>query len=456
MDDNKNESSELASIESAKYVVLGNVDAGKSSFISVMEKNVLDNGNGSARKLITKYKHELESGKTSSQTPHYIVKNNEITTLIDLCGHFKYLKTTINGVTGSNADYGIVMVGANMGLVGTTNEHLMTLLTVGIPFIIIVTKIDICPDNIMDALKKNISKIAKQMKKQVMFFEDAEEKINGTYIKEKHTAIIELFQKGIRSMIPIVMVSNKTGHNIKFVREFLTTIKPKSYLLRKGLIQEEINKNNYPMVMYIDTTFNVPGIGLVLSGCDKFKPIQLGQKLYVGPINNQYISVTVKTMKNPIRENITVINPNESGTIGIRIDSKGTYNREMFLKGQIVTDNYDFAIKNTFRKFNCDVRIFNHSTTIKNGYETVINCETIRQTAKFKISDDTVLRSDLTSKHNIEIMFKQRSEFILPETIFVFTEGKMMGRGIINCGVNSVTDEIKIKKSKRARLKMIP
>jgi len=153
---------EIEKIESAKYLVLGNVDAGKSSFVGVMEKNVLDDGNGYARSLITKIKHEQDTGRTSTHSPHYLIKNNEITTLIDLCGHEKYLKTTMFGVMGLFGDYGIVMVGANMGICEMTKEHIALLVANRIPFMIIVTKIDICPANVMANLKKNIQSIAKK------------------------------------------------------------------------------------------------------------------------------------------------------------------------------------------------------------------------------------------------------------------------------------------------------
>ena len=42
--------------------------------------------------------------------------SSRIISLVDLCGHEKYLKTTINGLTGLTPDFGCVVVGANMGL----------------------------------------------------------------------------------------------------------------------------------------------------------------------------------------------------------------------------------------------------------------------------------------------------------------------------------------------------
>jgi elongation factor 1-alpha len=446
---------EIEKIESAKYVVLGNVDAGKSSFVGVMEKNILDDGNGYARSLITKIKHEQDTGRTSTHSPHYLLKENEITTLIDLCGHEKYLKTTMFGVMGLFSDYGIVMIGANMGICGMTAEHISLLVANRIPFITVVTKIDICPINVMAVVKKDLERIAKRNKKEIIYFEEDEKEINGSYLKESHKAIIETFQERKTSIMPVIMVSNKTGHNINFVRELITSIKSKSYLERKGIIIPEINpKNNgYPMIMFIDSTFSVTGIGIVLSGTVKYGTLSLGQKVFLGPVNNTYITITVKSLQNCISENVNILQENESGSIGIRLDTKGSYTREMFSKGQIVTTDMDFAMKNTCYTMECMVAIFNHPTTIRNGYQTVIHCGTIRQTGKFKIKDDVLLRTN--SKENIIIKFLQRPEFILPDTLFMFRDGRTKGMGKVISTIPFTEDvletTIRSKKGSRKR-----
>lgn len=42
--------------------------------------------------------------------------SSKIVSITDLCGHEKYLKTTINGLTGLSPDFGVVIIGANMGM----------------------------------------------------------------------------------------------------------------------------------------------------------------------------------------------------------------------------------------------------------------------------------------------------------------------------------------------------
>jgi GTPase len=108
-----------------KICIGGSVDAGKSTTIGVLTKNVIDDGRGYARSLILKGKHELESGRTSQISFNYINYNNEKSlTLIDLAGHEKYLKTTIHGLCNSNLDLTCIIVGANMGINKMTREHL--------------------------------------------------------------------------------------------------------------------------------------------------------------------------------------------------------------------------------------------------------------------------------------------------------------------------------------------
>lgn len=76
--------------------------------------------------------------------------SKKITTFFDLCGHEKYLKTTINGLTGLVPDYSMIIVGSNMGIPKMTKEHLGISLFLKIPFMIVLTKIDIAPQNIYD------------------------------------------------------------------------------------------------------------------------------------------------------------------------------------------------------------------------------------------------------------------------------------------------------------------
>ena len=133
-----------------RVAVVGNVDSGKSTLTSVLTKSILDDGRGSARLRVFNYSHEAKNGRTSSIAneimgfdehghqifpEHFVANKNKywseimaktkkVVSLIDLCGHEKYLKTTMLGMVGLVPDYVMIVVGANMELSKMTKEHL--------------------------------------------------------------------------------------------------------------------------------------------------------------------------------------------------------------------------------------------------------------------------------------------------------------------------------------------
>ena len=52
-------------------------------------------------------------------------------------------------------------IGANAGVVGMTKEHLGLALALGVPVFVVVTKIDMCPPNILQETLQMLHKILK-------------------------------------------------------------------------------------------------------------------------------------------------------------------------------------------------------------------------------------------------------------------------------------------------------
>lgn len=170
------ESKSKISSNDIRCAVIGNVDSGKSTLVGVLTKGELDDGRGSARMKVFNYTHEAANGRTSSigqeimgfdrtdeqvmtdrshstknsAWGHIVTNSRKLVTFIDLCGHEKYLKTTMFGLVGHLPDYGMIIVGANMGVSKMTKEHLGISLALKIPFFIVVTKIDIAPPEIYE------------------------------------------------------------------------------------------------------------------------------------------------------------------------------------------------------------------------------------------------------------------------------------------------------------------
>ena len=92
-------------------------------------------------------------------------KSDKFITFLDLCGHEKYLKTTMFGMVGLMPDYAMIIVGANMGVSRITKEHLGIALALKIPIIVVVTKIDLAPDEVRENTIKTIMTLLKAMDK---------------------------------------------------------------------------------------------------------------------------------------------------------------------------------------------------------------------------------------------------------------------------------------------------
>ena len=275
-----------------KYGITGNVDAGKSTFLGVITSGKYDNGKGSARMRIAKHKHELTSGRTSSVSQEIIGFNREgelvneklakkshsggkvewssivkdsskIITFFDLAGHKKYLRHTISGISSNDLDYVLVVVGANMSMavaaeksatkkkdwINMTKEHMVLSLSMRIPCIVVVTKIDSTEDTVRLETIKGIKKLVKS--KFAPFPVESIEEIN---------TCVDLMGAStgsdMPSIIPIIQVSNVTGEGHDILRK----------LLHKLPARKEYNTGSPPILQIQDIFTQVEGTATVIAG----------------------------------------------------------------------------------------------------------------------------------------------------------------------------------------------
>jgi GTPase len=297
------------SVKEVRVAVIGNVDSGKSTLVGVLTKCSLDDGRGSLRKLVFNFTHEKDNGRTSSVTQEMmgfkkgkqieperlnekkhaswinITKHaDKIVSLIDLCGHEMYLKTTIFGLTGLLPDYALIVVGANMGVQRMTKEHLVIALALKIPIFIVMTKIDIAPDDIRKNTLENIIRILKSSGAQKM----------PIVIREDDD--LNIYSQSILSntVCPIFSISSTNGEGIPKLRTFMGTLMSRKDNIRQELkidsnLTNNINKKddgvNTPdkVEFLIDSVFSVKGVGLVCSGTLISGKVVVNQTLLLGP-----------------------------------------------------------------------------------------------------------------------------------------------------------------------------
>jgi small GTP-binding protein len=391
--------------------VLGNVDSAKSTTISVLKHNILDNGRGSARKKVFKHKHEQDTGRTSSINHTHIKVKDRMVSYVDLAGHEKYLKTTVFGLNACSIDYVLLLVGANMGVTRMTKEHFKLTHALGIPIIFVITKIDICPENIMTQTLNDIYKIIKigyKKKPKTPIIVNSEDNINNKFYRN--------------NILPIFKISNTTGFNIELLKKFINNLDP--ILNYKDKIEKE-------PLFTIEETFFVNGIGCVVSGVVKEGIIKIGDKLTIGPFNGIFKNIVVKSIHDNFRNNINQLNAGMSGCICIKSNRKDNIKKKKIKKGMVINKE-KIDTKNSFREFCADVLILHHPTTIKENYQPVIHCGNISQSAKIcKITSTDINKDCLRTgdRSEIRFMFTNRPECIKEGSKLIFREGKCKGIG---------------------------
>ena len=390
-----------------RIAVIGNVDSGKTTTTSVITGDILDDGKGAARTHILKHPHEKNSGRTSSIAQSIISRNHKIFTFVDLAGHEKYLKTTVSGLNGYFIDYAIVVIGADRGIIGMTKEHLIVAMSLKIPVIIVITKIDVAVDTKLDRIRKRLNVI-----------------FSGSFAGKKHLKyanddtindIINTYNPD-NKMTPVFEISNKTGDNIENMKNFI-------FSLTSLKIIGNVNSKNPKFV--IDSRFKLPGVGLVVTGLVQDGLFLKNKEYFLGPFNSTFKKVSIRSVHNNFKENVEKLKSGEGGCFNIKfLNPKEKVDIDAIRKGHLLV-----AQPSSFTKFKAQVEILHHPTTIKTKYEPTIHCGIVRQVATITEMDHPLIRTG--DKANVIFNFKYHPEYIEVGDQITFREGRTKGIGVV-------------------------
>lgn len=422
--------------------VVGNVDSGKSTTIGTLTKGVLDDGRGKARLSVFNFKHEIATGRTSSVAQQImgfdlhgqavpasrnttwvdIVESSaKVVTFFDMAGHEKYLKTTIYGLTSMFPDYVLCMIGANMGVSQMTKEHISLCLTLRIPFIIIVSKIDIVPENILEENMTKINDIIRKGAKKVPY------KIQN--VEDVITCAKKMKDE---NLVPILQISNLTGFNLDLLKSFLNVLPVRNDY------SEFINKE---VELLVDNMYSVTGHPLIIAGMLRSGIININDTLCIGPYphDGSYKTTKVKSIHSKHKDVKSV----KAGSY-VCISLKGLTRQEI-KKGMVVVSDSEIK-KIAVREFTAFLNILHSPTTIKCGYQPFIHCDQIRQSVQIlsitkinnkekvkKANDesdadiDNCLRTG--DKAHCKLRFISRPEYIKKDMRIIFREGKVKAFG---------------------------
>lgn len=410
-----------------RVAVVGNVDAGKSTLLGVLTHGELDNGRGHARLKLFRHKHEIESGRTSSvgndilgfdtkgnivnkPDPHGSHLNwaqicadaSKVVTFIDLAGHERYLKTTIFGMTGHAPDYCMLMVGANAGVIGMTKEHLGLALALNVPVFVVVTKIDMCPQNVLDETMRVLHKLLKSpgCRKLPILVNNVEHVLvsASNFMSER--------------ICPVFRVSNVSGENMDLLKMFLNLL-----MLRFKCDRSE------PAEFQIDDTYAVPGVGTVVSGTCTKGLIRLNDVLQLGPDGcGRFIPVPVKSIHRK-RMPVASVAGGQTASFSLKKIKRSTIRKGM------VMISLQLEPRSCW-EFEADVLVLHHPTTISPKYQAMIHCGGVRQTATILSMTRDCLRTG--DKATVHFRFIKAPEYLHSGQKLVFREGRTKAVGNIS------------------------
>lgn len=420
--------------EDVKIAVIGNVDSGKSTLIGTLLKGEYDDGRGCNREMVMNHPHEHDTGQTSSvgyqiigfrddgsiinvlskskkdTWPKIMKETRKLVTFMDLAGHEKYLKTTIHGISSNHPDYVLILI-EGRGIRGMTKEHIMLALSFEVPFMILITKIDLYSKEIVDTTISQVGKLLKSVKKDMWL------------VREEIDLEVPL-QKPSDKFVAVFTVSNVTGEGLDLYKTYLNRL-PKRI--------DYSPSTDEPFEMAVIEGFLVQGIGTVAHGFLAKGTIRIGDNVYIGPDSTgMYHKSKIRTLQFK-RMNVEFVLPGHHCTFNLPgIDRKllkqGVYVLHETVKNRIAV-----------RKFTADIKVLSSNPiTIKCGYCPILNMDNIRMAAKAcKITtipqgEDEPQEQDFLrggSRARIHFMFAHNPAYLRPNATFVFREGKTRGFG---------------------------
>lgn len=289
--------------EELRVAVLGPTESGKSSLLGVLSRGEHDNGRGSARLNLFRHRHEIRSGHTSSisqeifgfnchgqpltyntclTTEEIIEASSRIVTLIDLAGHQRYLSTTLFGLGSHSPDIVLLVISAISPITSVTTDNISLALGIGVSLAIVINKVDLASKEDQENCFEELIRALQTLHPEVTPI-----KIAG--VTEAITAGHKLRET---QALPIFFSSCVTGAGLDSLYGFFNCVSP-------NLTAMELNTAiSRSSELQVDETFEVPGIGTVVSGLMIQGTIREGDEMLLGPDDQgSFMNVTILSLQ---------------------------------------------------------------------------------------------------------------------------------------------------------------
>ncbi|KIP10868.1 hypothetical protein PHLGIDRAFT_115011 [Phlebiopsis gigantea 11061_1 CR5-6] len=336
----------------------------------------------------------------------------KIVSFIDLAGHERYLKTTLYGLTSGAPSCVILIVGANAGLIGMSKEHLAIALALSVPVVVCITKIDMTPPNKLAETVKQVTKILKspgcrQVAKTPVFVKSLEMAVE----------VSEVFAK--ERLCPIFQLSNVTGEGLDYLRTFLNLLPSSEGDTEKFMV-------DHPLEYCITEVWSVPYVGTVVDGIVNAGRLKAGDAIVFGPdANGKFENTVIKSIQ---RKRAAVASAEAGQCVSLALKR---VRRAAIRKGMVIVHKTEAPPPRAVSRFEGQVLILYHNTTLQKNYQAMLHCGAIRQTVRIVEMDHPqgILRTG--DRATVTFEFISHPEFLKEGMKLLFREGKTKGLGVV-------------------------
>jgi elongation factor 1-alpha len=321
-----------------------------------------------------------------------VEESDKLVSFVDTVGHKPWLRTTIRGLVGQKIDYGVLTVAADDGPTKTTKEHLGLLIATDLPVITVITKTDMVSDERVNEVQLEVEKILRQVGRNPLSIER-----HGV-----QTAIDEIRE----GSVPILKTSAVDMNGLDKLDYMFKNLPP---------IQDSYGQEK----LYIDKTYNIEGVGPVVSGTVQSGQINSGDEMLIGPMKNgEFRKTKIKSIEIHYYD-VDKANAGQIASLAVSNVETKELERGMVL---LPLDSNPKPV----REFEAEVMVLNHPTKITTGYEPVVHLETISETVIIETINGQLMAGD---KDKLRFKFKFNGFYVEEGQKFVFREGDSKGVG---------------------------
>ena len=431
--ENSNINEKKNKITEIKIGNFGEESSGKSTTISVLINNALDDGKGLMSKKNYKSQHEIQLGKSlylshlilglnednkpiyDNNLEHIIQKSSKFINFYDMGGCEKALKYTLSLISPDYIDYAFLFIDYKNGPTENTKKLFSLNYSMHIPMICIITMIDLVKDqnekDLMDFIEKSI--------KYLMTVNQNLKHILIRTITDILDYVSKLNNIGYENYFPIICISNTNGNNLDLLK-FMISKLPTSASRAIPLIANNFENNNFNFISSPISQFDVHehfGVNgkTIIGGIVSKGIILKNDTYYFGPNklgNFKYVKVNSIHCK---KQEVSIVHEGQYCSLSLTGEN---YDPNEVSKGMCLIGINTTLVPKAVRKFKADIWWIGEEQVKEMKYkcEPVVIINHIRETCKIinlNKSSNSLMNLSYTENSSTSVSITSKTESFL-------------------------------------------